>query len=301
VVGSYGFMAPEQFRGAACVESDLYGLGATLLYLASGRAPNEFPLERGGLGVDFVGRVPLSPRMSAVVKGFLQPLPTDRLTAAEARRLLSLEGNERRGSLLARRKSRKARRIHPKVAVSETRSGGLKVAIDPQGLTADGAMTASFTAAWVGFVAFWTAGALSGGGLLFASFSLPFWVAGGQLVRQTKEELFARQRREIVEVDAARVRVRQEAAGPLGGIPGLRRLEVFQPREVSGMTFDLDVEMFTGGRDGAEVLGVALDVSDSAEDIVVGRGLPDETLRDISNTIAAYVESESGGASGGAS
>ena len=299
MVGSYGFMAPEQFRGAACVESDLYGLGATLLYLASGRAPNEFPLERGGLGVDFEGRVPLSPRISAVIKGFLQPLPTDRLTAVEARRLLSLEGGERRGSrLAARRKSKKkARRIHPKVAVSETRSGGLKVAIEPQGLTADGAMTASFTAAWVGFVAFWTAGALGGGGLLFASFSLPFWVAGGQLVRQTKEELFARQRREIVEVDAARVTVRQEAAGPLAGIPGLRRLAPFQPREVSGMTFDLDVEVFTGGQDGAELLGVALDMSDSDEDIVVGRGLPDETLRDISSAIAAYVESESDGAS----
>jgi len=37
VVGTYGYMAPEQFRGMAEPKSDLYGLGATLLYLLSGK------------------------------------------------------------------------------------------------------------------------------------------------------------------------------------------------------------------------------------------------------------------------
>ena len=37
VIGTYGHMAPEQFRGAAQPASDLYGLGGTLLYLLSGR------------------------------------------------------------------------------------------------------------------------------------------------------------------------------------------------------------------------------------------------------------------------
>lgn len=36
VIGTYGYMAPEQFRGAAQPASDLYGLGGTLLYLLSG-------------------------------------------------------------------------------------------------------------------------------------------------------------------------------------------------------------------------------------------------------------------------
>jgi serine/threonine protein kinase len=36
VVGPYGYMAPEQFRGAASPASDLYGLGGTLLFLLSG-------------------------------------------------------------------------------------------------------------------------------------------------------------------------------------------------------------------------------------------------------------------------
>lgn len=36
VIGTYGYMAPEQFRGAALPASDLYGLGGTLLFLLSG-------------------------------------------------------------------------------------------------------------------------------------------------------------------------------------------------------------------------------------------------------------------------
>ena len=307
VVGSYGFMAPEQFRGAACVESDLYGLGATLLFLSSGRAPNEFPLEQGGLGVDFEGRVPLSPRIAAVVKGLLQPLPADRLTAAEARRLLLApipgtgrdECRETGGEASRRKRRKKARRVHPKVEVTETPSGGLRVSIEPQGLTADGAMTASFTAAWVGFVAFWTAGALSGGGLLFASFSLPFWVAGGRLMQQTKDELFARQRRETVELGPARVKVRQEPVGLLGRVPGFRDLEALSVREVRGKTYELDCEVATGGQNDDEVLGVALDVSDTAEgEVVIGRGLPEETVRALSRAITEFLEDRGAGPPG---
>lgn len=36
VIGTYGYMAPEQFRGSAQPASDLYALGGTLLYLLSG-------------------------------------------------------------------------------------------------------------------------------------------------------------------------------------------------------------------------------------------------------------------------
>ena len=42
VVGTYGYMPPEQFGGRTKPTSDLYSLGATLLYLATGQHPADF-------------------------------------------------------------------------------------------------------------------------------------------------------------------------------------------------------------------------------------------------------------------
>jgi serine/threonine protein kinase len=46
VAGTYGYMAPEQFRGAAVIASDLYGLGATILYVLTHRSPADLPQSR---------------------------------------------------------------------------------------------------------------------------------------------------------------------------------------------------------------------------------------------------------------
>lgn len=46
VIGTYGYMAPEQFRGAAQPASDLYSLGGTLLYLLSGQLRDPWPAPR---------------------------------------------------------------------------------------------------------------------------------------------------------------------------------------------------------------------------------------------------------------
>ncbi|HEY9843136.1 MAG TPA: serine/threonine-protein kinase, partial [Candidatus Obscuribacterales bacterium] len=51
VIGTFGYMAPEQFIGQSVPASDLYGLGATLLHLLAGRAPAEIP--QLGLRLDF--------------------------------------------------------------------------------------------------------------------------------------------------------------------------------------------------------------------------------------------------------
>lgn len=47
VVGTYGYMPPEQFGGRATPASDLYSLGATLIYLITGRHPTELPQKDG--------------------------------------------------------------------------------------------------------------------------------------------------------------------------------------------------------------------------------------------------------------
>ncbi len=43
VVGTYGYMPPEQFGGRSLPASDLYSVGATLIYLATGQDPSDLP------------------------------------------------------------------------------------------------------------------------------------------------------------------------------------------------------------------------------------------------------------------
>ncbi len=52
VVGTYGYMPPEQFGGQTTPASDLYALGATIICLATGQHPSELPQK--DLQIDFV-------------------------------------------------------------------------------------------------------------------------------------------------------------------------------------------------------------------------------------------------------
>jgi serine/threonine protein kinase len=62
VVGTYGYMAPEQFRGQAVPATDLYGLGATLLFLLTHQSPADLPQRR--LRLDFRPYVSVSPALA---------------------------------------------------------------------------------------------------------------------------------------------------------------------------------------------------------------------------------------------
>lgn len=62
LVGTYGYMPPEQFSGRAIPASDLYSVGATLLALITGTHPSSLP--RTGTKVDF-SKVPnISPEFA---------------------------------------------------------------------------------------------------------------------------------------------------------------------------------------------------------------------------------------------
>ncbi len=82
-VGTYGYMAPEQLHGAASPASDLYGLGATLVTLLSGRSPSELPHQRLKLDLSMV---PCSPELRAWLAQLLEPAAEDRYTTVEEAR-----------------------------------------------------------------------------------------------------------------------------------------------------------------------------------------------------------------------
>ncbi len=80
VVGTYGYMAPEQFQGQACPATDLYGLGATLLNLLTHSSPSELPKKR--LKCDFRPYVTVSPVFADWLDRLLEPLAEDRFDSA---------------------------------------------------------------------------------------------------------------------------------------------------------------------------------------------------------------------------
>lgn len=57
VVGTYGYTAPEQFGGRAVPASDLYSLGATLIYLATGKHPADLPQHMGRIQFEAVAQL----------------------------------------------------------------------------------------------------------------------------------------------------------------------------------------------------------------------------------------------------
>ncbi len=78
VVGTFGFMAPEQFQGRALPASDVYAIGATAVAMLTGREPEELPHK--GLALDvraaLAGRA--SDRMIRVLEKMLEPDPDRR-------------------------------------------------------------------------------------------------------------------------------------------------------------------------------------------------------------------------------
>jgi serine/threonine protein kinase len=93
VAGTYGYMAPEQFRGAAVPASDLYGLGATILYLLTHRSPADLPQER--LKLSFRQHVNISQHFADWLDAMIEPdidrrFPTAKMADRQLRNAKSL-------------------------------------------------------------------------------------------------------------------------------------------------------------------------------------------------------------------
>jgi serine/threonine protein kinase len=81
VVGTYGYMSPEHFGGRAVPTSDLYSLGATLIYLATGIHPADFPQK--DLQIQFEDKTQLSQHFTSWLKKVLEPSQEKRFTSAK--------------------------------------------------------------------------------------------------------------------------------------------------------------------------------------------------------------------------
>ena len=83
VVGTFGYMAPEQFQGRASPKSDIYGLGATAMAMLTGAEPEDLPHE--GLRIDVARALPKgtpAPLVRALT-AMLQPDPDRRVDSID--------------------------------------------------------------------------------------------------------------------------------------------------------------------------------------------------------------------------
>lgn len=105
VVGTFGYLAPEQLLGDACPASDFYGLGATAVHLLIGGSPHALLNREGHLR--WRDGVHASIGTATLLDALLEPDPAQRLSdAAEVLRMVNwihgLGRNPRRPSSVPR-------------------------------------------------------------------------------------------------------------------------------------------------------------------------------------------------------
>ncbi len=77
IVGTFGYMAPEQLHGQAVPATDIYGLGATIVALAGGVEPEDVP--RKGLRMDLDRHLPaIDPGLRRALAAMTDPDPEKR-------------------------------------------------------------------------------------------------------------------------------------------------------------------------------------------------------------------------------
>ena len=188
VVGTYGYMSPEQFRGKALPATDLYGLGATLLFLLTGRSPTELPEIK--LKISFRKSVSISDHLANWLDKMIEPALEDRFSnARQALRSLqnevtlekALNDIDIRHLVNSQRELPSDDFRYPtkpfgsRIEIKKS-EGFLEIYIPPTGWSRDGISILLFALFWDGFLVFWTSLALRAG--IFALFSIPFWIAG---------------------------------------------------------------------------------------------------------------------------
>jgi serine/threonine protein kinase len=147
VVGTYGYMPPEQFGGMSTPASDLYALGATLIYLAAGQHPDQLPHQE--MRIFFEDRVTLSPDRVDWLKWLTEPSVERRLKSA-TQALEALEQPQPQAASLAR----VTKPADSRIQVTNTRQS-FEILIPPRGFNLGLIPIIGFAIPWNAFLVVW--------------------------------------------------------------------------------------------------------------------------------------------------
>ena len=89
VVGTYGYMSPEQYRGGAFLSTDLYSLGCTLLFLLTRQSPADLPQQK--LKIDFRSSVKIKKDFANWIDKLIEPNYKNRFPNADSALLVLQE------------------------------------------------------------------------------------------------------------------------------------------------------------------------------------------------------------------
>ncbi|HYW21647.1 MAG TPA: serine/threonine-protein kinase [Nodularia sp. (in: cyanobacteria)] len=173
VVGTYGYMPPEQFGARTVPASDLYSVGATLIYLITGHHPADLPQK--DFRIQFEQLTHLSPGLTRWLQWMTEP-NLERRSSSAVEALKALNESELKSPYAINI----VKPAGSKIQLTKNWDH-LEILIPPLGFQLWIPFLGFFAIAWNSFILLWTIGALSGPfpiNLTFALFSLPFWGVG---------------------------------------------------------------------------------------------------------------------------
>ncbi len=189
VVGTYGYIPPEQFGDRTVPASDLYSLGTTLIYLVTGTHPADLPHKDGR--IQFEPEVNLTPAFAYWLSQMTQP-SLDRRFASAQEALQALEQPSQNFAPLAVSKP-----FGSKIKLAKD-ANSLEILMPRKGFSPEIGTLIVFAIAWNSGIFMWTSFAVFlapfGINLFFALFSLPFWTAGIGMIWRIVSTLFGRVR-----------------------------------------------------------------------------------------------------------
>jgi serine/threonine protein kinase len=223
VVGTYGYMPPEQFGDRAVPASDLYSLGATLIALATGTHPADLPHRDGR--IQFEQATTLSPTFTRWLRRMTEPSLDRRFSSAKQ----ALQALHQPTSLDAALTVGKP--FNSKVSLYKD-ANVLDITLPAKGFSPEIVGLTLFAIAWNSFIVMWTGFTVVAApfpiNLFFTLFSLPFWGAGAGMVWQIVSNLFRRVR---LRVDQKQISLSHEILGwqyrrpRVAGIQNITKLE----------------------------------------------------------------------------